>query len=217
MHSDLVLQQRVIDALEFEPSVNAAHIGVAVRDGVVTLSGHVDSYFEKKEAERTTRRVKGVTAVALHLNVVLPSDHQTEDDQIAARAVQLLHWDVMVPRDAVSVSVEDGIVTLNGEVAWQYQRAEAESDVRKLSGVKAVVNTISVRPKVNPDDIHLRIRQALERHAEIEADNVAIQVENGKVLLSGAVHAAAERRAIERAAWSAPGVVDVVDNIALTR
>jgi len=160
--------------------------------------------------------VKGVKAIAQELVVLPPTVHQTEDDQVAARAIKLLAWDVMVPDGRISIAVEHGIVTLEGEVDWQHQRAAAEADLCKLGGVKAVVNKIIVRPSVKSTDIHLRIREALERHAEIEANRIAIRVDGGKVTLSGKVHSDAERREIERAAWSAAGVSDVHDHIVVT-
>lgn len=217
MKDDLLLQQRVIDALEFEPSVDAAHIGVSVRQGVVTLSGHVDSFAEKFAAERTVRQVKGVMAVAEELEVHLPSDKKLGDDEIAARAMRLLHWDVAVPADRVTIKVEHGIVTLEGTVDWRFQRAEAEYDVRKLSGVRGVVNAIAVAPRVLTADVQDQIRAALERNAELEAHRVTITVTGGKVTLSGKVNAWTEREAIERAAWSVPGVTEVEDRIELGR
>jgi osmotically-inducible protein OsmY len=217
MKDDLHVQQRVIDELEFEPSVNAAHIGVSVRDGVVTLGGHVDSFAEKFAAERTARRIKGVKAVAQELVVELPSDRKTADDEIAARAVKILDWDGLVPHDKISVKVEHGVVTLAGTVDWDYQRVEAEHDVHKLGGVKAVVNAILVKPTVRSEDIHAKIRGALERNADIEAGHITVSVAGGKVTLRGTVNAWTEREAIERAAWSAPGVTQVEDQIELAR
>jgi len=217
MKDDVLLQQRVIDELEFEPSVDAAHVGVSVRDGVVTLSGHVESFIEKFAAERTVRRVKGVKAVAQELAVRLASDSKTADDEIAARAIKILSWDELVPKDGISVKVEHGIVTLGGQVEWHYQRAEAEYDVRKLSGVKAVINDIVVQPNVRSEDVHAKIRAALERNAEVEAHGITVSVTDGKVTLGGRVNAWTEREAIERAAWSAPGVTQVEDKIELAR
>jgi len=217
MNDDLQLQQRVMDELEFEPSVNAAHIGVSVRDGVVTLSGHVESFIEKFAAERTAQRVYGVKAVAQEMVVHLPFDRKTADDEIAARAVKMLNWDALVPHGRISVKVEHGIVTLDGEVDWHYQRAEAEYDMRKLGGVKAVVNHIAVKPSVRSEDIRAKIRAALERNAEVEAGNITVDVSGGKVTLGGRVHGWTEREAIERAAWSAPGVTQVEDHIELAR
>jgi len=217
MNDDLVLQQRVIDALEFEPSVNAAHIGVSVRSGVVTLSGHVDSFAEKFAAERTVKQVKGVRAVAEELEVHLPSDKKLGDDEIAARASRLLHWDVAVPENRITVKVEHGIVTLEGSVDWAFQRAEAEYDVRKLGGVRGVVNMIAVKPKVLAADVQEQIRAALERDAQLEAGRITINVAGSRVTLTGKVHAWTEREAIERAAWSVPGVTEVEDRIELSR
>lgn len=217
MKDDLILQQRVIDEMEFEPSVNAAHIGISVRGGVVTLSGHVDSFVEKFAAERTARRVKGVKAVAQELEVRLPGDRKTADEEIAARAVQILSWDALVPRDRIGVKVEHGIVTLSGEVDWQFQRAEAEADVRKLGGVRSVINDIAIAPKLRAEDVQATIRAALERNAEVEAGKVTVTVSGSKVTLAGKVNAWTEREAIERAAWSAPGVAQVEDRIELVR
>lgn len=217
MNDDLQLQQRVIDELEFEPSVNAAHIGVSVRNGVVTLSGHVESYVEKFAAERTARRVRGVKAIAQELAVRLPFEHKTDDDEIAARAVRILAWDVAIPRDRIAVKVEHGVVSLNGTVDWEYQRAEAEYDVRKLTGVKGVINDVMVVPRAEVEDVRAKIRAALERNAEVEANNITVSVADGKVTLGGKVKAWTEREAAERAAWSAPGVRQVEDRIELAR
>lgn len=217
MKDDLQLQQRVVDELEFEPSVDAAHIGVSVRDGVVTLSGHVGSYIEKFAAERVVRRTKGVKAIAQELEVRLPFEHKTADDEIAARAVRILNWDVAVPSDRISVKAEHGIVTLTGTVDWHYQRAEAEHDVRKLTGVMSVINDIMVAPRADAEDVRASIRAALERNAEVESNRITVSVADGKVTLGGKVDAWTEREAVERAAWSVPGVTQVDDRIELAR
>lgn len=217
MKEDLQLQKMIIDELEFEPSVKAAHIGVSVRDGVVTLSGHVESYAEKFAAERAARRIKGVKAIAQELEVQLPFEHKTADDEIAARAVHFLDWDVAIPRGRISVKVEHGIVTLNGAVDWAYQRAEAEYDVRKLTGVKGVINDIMIVPRADIEDVRAKIRAALERNAELEANNITVSVADGKVTLGGKVKAWTEREAAERAAWSVPGVRQIEDHIELVR
>lgn len=217
MTSDVELQQRVMDELDFEPRVNAAHIGISVRAGVVMLTGHVGSLAEKYAAERAARRVKGVTAVAQELDVHLPTDKKTGDDEIAARAVRILNWDVLIPHERIEVKVEHGTVTLSGVVEWNYQRLEAEEDVLRLGGVMAVINDILVAPRVRVDDVAAAIRGALERNAETEAHRVQVQVSGGLVTLRGKVAAWTEREAIERAAWSIPGVSHVEDLIELTR
>ena len=217
MSDDMQLQQWVMDELAFDPRVDGTHIGVSVRNGVVTLSGRVGSYAEKFAAEEVARRVKGVLAVAQKLEVHLPSDKKTDDDEIAERAARMLHWDVLVPDDRIKVRVEHGYVTLIGEVEWHFQRAEAEADVRKLSGVKAVINDIEVKPTVRSQNVEGRIRAALERNAATEADRVSVKVSNGKVTLTGKVNAWTEREVIERAAWSVPGVTEVDDQIGLAR
>lgn len=213
MSEELKLQQRVIDELEFEPAVNAAHIGVSVRGSVVTLTGHVESFAEKFAAERAARRVKGVTGVAQEIEVHLAEDKKTADDEIAQRAVKLLEWDVAVPSAAIAVKVEHGIVTLTGTVDWGFQRAEAEYDVRKLGGVKGVVNLIAIRPQVRAAEVRSRLTAAFERNADLEAKHLTIDVINGKVVLGGEVASWAEREAAERAAWSVPGVTAVDDRI----
>ena len=211
--SDQSLRQDITDELDFEPAVNSAHIGVAVADGVVTLSGHVGSYAEKLAAESATRRVKGVRAIAQEIEVRYPSDKKTADDEIAQRAVKMLEWDVAVPSRAIEIKVEHGIVTLNGTVDWGFQRAEAEYDVRKLGGVKGVINLIAIRPKVRAEEVRSRLTAAFERNADLEAKHLKIDVVNGKVVLSGEVASWTEREAAERAAWSVPGVTAVDDRI----
>ncbi len=213
MNEDAILQQRVIDELQFDPSIAAAHIGVSVRNGIVALSGHVDSFVEKAAAERAARRVRGVKAVAQEIEVRLPGDKKTEDDEIAARAVKLLEWDVAVPHEAIRVKVTHGIVALTGTVDWAYQSAEAEYDVRKLGGVKAVINDLRIRPQANVTDVRAQICGAFERSAELDAGRVAVDLVNGKVVLSGKVRSWTERQDAERAAWSAPGVTAVENRI----
>jgi osmotically-inducible protein OsmY len=155
--------------------------------------------------------------VARELEVHLPSDKKVGDDEIAARAVRILNWDHVVPHDCIAVKVERGIVTLSGEVDWHFQRTEAEDDMRKLGGVRGVINQILVKPKVHAEDVQGKIRAALERNAEVEASRISVVVSGNKVTLSGRVNAWTEREAIERAAWSTPGVTEVEDRIELVR
>jgi osmotically-inducible protein OsmY len=214
--SELQLRQDVVDELEFDPAVNAAHIGVAAEEGVITLSGHVGSYTEKLAAIAATRRVRGVRAIADEIEVRYPSDRKTSDDQIAKRAVDILAWDTVVPAGSIQVTVHDGWVTLAGNVDWQYQRKAAEEDVRKLSGVHGVINNVTIRPRVKADDIKQKIEDALKRHAEVEAKAIRVTVRNGdQVLLEGKVDNWDERYAVENAAWSAPGVKSVEDRISV--
>ena len=172
---DQDLRQRIIDELEFQPSINAANIGVAVENGIVTLSGHVASFAEKYDAEQAVRRVKGVRGIAEEIEVRYPNEKKTADDQIAARALNIIAWDTTIPDDAVRVKVQQGWITLTGRVHWHYQRAAAEDAVRKLSGVTGVTNFIEVRSPVKADDVKKRIESALKRHAEIEAGSIQVR------------------------------------------
>lgn len=209
---DLQLQETILDELKFEPSINAAHIGVAVDNGVVTLSGHVGSYAEKTQAVAAARRVKGVRAIADDIAVRMADDKKTSDDEIAKRAVALLNWDVTIPANRVQVTVRNGWVTLGGDVDWQYQRRSAEEDVRKLSGVNGVTVAIAVKPHVRACDVKNQIEDALRRRAEDEAHGITVRVDGtDSVILEGKVQNWDEFFAVENAAWSAPGVkaVDV--------
>jgi len=215
--SDITLRQNVIDELEFEPALNAAHIGVAVDKGVVSLSGHVGSYAEKLAAEKAARRVKGVLAIAEGLKVRFASDKKTNDDEIARRALNILEWSAVVPEGRVMVKVQNGWVSLSGEVDWQHQRIGAEHLIRRLSGIQGVVNRISLNPQVQPSDVKRKIEDALRRSAQVQASQIMVSVEDGRaVALEGIVHDWEEREAVERAAWSVPGVTRVIDRLSIT-
>jgi osmotically-inducible protein OsmY len=213
--SDRQLQQRVQEGLEWDPSVDAAHIGVAANNGVVTLSGHVTSYAEKLATEQAVRRIRGVKAIAQEIEVRLPFEPKTSDEEIAQRAVRILAWDVSIPKDAVTVKVEKGRVALAGEVKWQHQRTAAEHAVQKLTGVREVINQVRVRARPQATDIRHRIEEALRRDANLEAARITVTVVDGQVELGGSVQHWHERDAAERAAWSAPGVSSVRDHIAI--
>jgi osmotically-inducible protein OsmY len=214
--SDTSLRQDIIDELDFEPSVNAAHIGVAVDDGVVTLSGHVCSYAEKMAAERAARRVKGVHAIAQEIEVRYPSDKKTADDEIAGRALAVLRWNTVIPPDSVQIRVQDGWVTLTGEVDWQFQRIAAESQIRRLSGVAGLMNSITIKPHAQTADIKTKIEEALKRSAEVEARNIRVsRIGDTRIALEGTVHDWQEREAVTNAAWSAPGVLSVEDRLTI--
>lgn len=212
---DTTLRQDVLDELEFEPSIDAADIGVAVEDGTVTLTGHVPTYAQKRTAENIVKRVKGVRAIAQEIEVRPVGAHMTADDEIAKRAVNSLKWNSSVPQDAVQVKVENGWVSLSGKVQWQYQKQAAERAIRELAGVKSVSNMIEITPSVSPTDVRQRIENALKRDAELEAKRIQVRVDDRKVTLDGKVRTWAERDAAERAAWAAPGVSSVVDHIAI--
>ena len=210
-----LLRQYVIDELDFDPSFDSANVGVAVENGVVTLTGHVGSYAEKIAAEKAAQRVKGVHAVAQEIEVRYPEQKKTADDQIAECAVAIIGWDAMVPVDAVMVKVQKGWVTLTGNVEWQYQRTAAESAIRRLSGVIGVTNLIEVKPRIQPQNIKAKIMEALKRNAELEADSIRVTVKDDKVTLEGRVKAWFERGIAERTAWSAPGVKSVEDRLSI--
>ena len=213
--TDRQLQKDVIDELAWDPSVDAARIGVEVTDGVVTLSGRVLSYAEKWNAEQAAQRVSGVKGVAIDLDVALPGEAEYTDAELARRAIAALEWSISVPRDAVKVRVEDGWVTLSGDVDWAYARDAAESCLRGLIGIKGVINNVSVRPKVALGNVKTRIEAALQRRAHADLKGISVTVEGGTVTLAGRVDSLAERLTMENAAWSAPGVRDVVDNLTI--
>ena len=217
MMTDSQLRQDIIEELEFDPSFSGEHIAVAVDKAVVTLSGHVNSYAEKLAAIEAARRVKGVHAIAENIEVRCPYEKQTADDQIATRARDILKWDVFVPPNAVDVLVHEGWVTLSGNVNWYFEKIAAEDDIRKLSGVRGIDNMIAIKPQLEPSDVKSKIDSALKRHAEIDANAISVSVENGnKVVLGGAVDSWGARRAVEDAAWSAPGVASVEDRLTMT-
>lgn len=214
MDSDTRIRDEVVDELDFEPSLDNSGIGVAVKDGVVTLSGHVPAFAQKFAAEKCAQRVRGVKAVAMDINVRLAGDAKKSDDEIAERAVNILRWSTSVS-DKVKVVVENGWVKLNGEVEHYYQKQAAERAIRQLSGVVAVSNLITIKPGVRPSDVKERIGKAFQRSAELDSAAIKVDVAGSTVTLSGRVKAWHERKLAEDAAWAIPGVTSVHDNITL--
>jgi len=217
MKNDTDLLRDVLDELEWEPSVDAAEIGVTVRDGVVTLTGAVKSYAEKMTAERVTKRVVGVKAIANDIEVRLRGTAERNDSDIARAAVDALKWKTLVPDDRIKVLVTKGWVTLEGDLDWQYQRDAAFEAVHHLVGVKGVNNLLAVKPRASATEVKSRIEAAFRRSAELDAQKVRVETRDGKVTLRGEVQSWSERQEAERTAWSAPGVTEVENLIAIGR
>lgn len=214
MSNDTQLKQAVLDELAWEPSVNAAHIGVTAKGGVITLMGHVDAYAEKAAAEVAAGRVKGVKAIAEEIEVKLPSLSKRDDGEIASAAINRMSWDTSIPKDAVKVKIQDGWVTLTGQVEWFFQKDAAAAEIRGLMGVTGVSNQITVKTRPNVGDISEGIRHALHR-SWYDDDNVKVTAKDGKVELNGTVHTWSDRQMAGMTAWAAPGTISVQNNIAV--
>jgi osmotically-inducible protein OsmY len=213
--TDRELQRHVEDALGWEPSFDAADIGVSVDNGVVTLRGDIASNTARAAAERVALAVYGVKAVANDLNVRLPGDSERTDSDIAQAAVNALQWHTVVPANKIAVAVTNGWITLKGNLDWQYQKDAAARAVRDLRGVRGVNNYITLQPQVKSTDVREKIEAAFKRSAEIDARRIAVTAQDGKVILNGNVRSWAERREAERAAWAAPGVKQVEDHLSV--
>jgi osmotically-inducible protein OsmY len=215
MKTDAQLKTDVMEALRWEPSVTASDISVAAHDGVVTLSGSVPYYAQKWAAEGATQRVEGVKAIAEGLEVNLSGVHKRKDTDIAQAIVSALAWHVWVP-STVQATVENGWVTLTGSVTWGFERSAAETAVRYLSGVKGVSNNISLKPTVQPNSVKDAIEKALKRDAEIDAAHITVKADGSKVTLTGTISSWTERGQASSAAWNAPGVTEVENDLVVS-
>jgi len=208
---NLALKLKVLDELAWQPGIDEAHIVVTVRGGVVTLTGYVRSYAEKCLAERAAGRVIGVRAVADETEIRYLSDLDHGDEDIARRALDVISWDLSVPKGRVKISIEKGWVTLSGDVDWRFQKQAAESDIRNLPGVMGVSNAIEIKPKVGIRDVERQIKAAFRRNAEFDAENIVVTADGCSVTLSGLVGSYFQRTLAADTAWSAPGVTRVHD------
>ncbi|MBZ5856555.1 BON domain-containing protein [Flavihumibacter profundi] len=213
MKSDIEIQRNVMEQLRWEPFLNASEIGVAVKNGIVTLSGHVDSYSKKIHAEKAAKKVSGVKAIAEEIQVGLFPSFRKTDSEIAEAAITALKWHTMIPEDKIKISVENGIVTLEGEVEWEYQRTQAKMSIENLKGVWSVTNLITIKPKITPGDIKVKINSVFQRSATLDASKISAEVIGNKIILQGKVRSFAEKEDAECAAWSAPGVTAVENRL----
>ena len=216
MRTDTKIQRDVLDELKWEPGLDHEKVGVSVDEGVVTLSGIVGSYAERLLAEKTARGVKGVRAIAENMIVRYAGDKKSSDAEIAQRVSDVLDWDAMIPRERVSVTVENGVVKLSGEVDWHYQKVRAHKCAAKISGVIRVANLITIKASVDTGEVKDLIRQAFERQADLDATRIQVRADGDRVILSGSVSSWAERQVAERTAWAAPGVSQLEDNLVIS-
>jgi len=214
--NDSILKQYVVDELAWRPDVDSAHIEVSADHGVVSLQGEVPSYAEKYAAGQAVKRLEGVRGVVDNLQVRPLGVASVQDGEIARRALSSLAWDTAIPRDSIKVSVEGGHVTLSGEVSWQFQKSAAERAVRRLHGVVAVSDNITLRNATQPGDVKSRIESALERQAQLESNAIRVSVSDGMVTLEGKVDSWLARDCATEAAWAAPGVRTVRDRLTLS-
>jgi VCBS repeat-containing protein len=213
MKSDLQIQQDVMEELKWEPFLNASDIGVSVKNGIVTLSGQVDAYSKKIAAEKSTKNVTGVKAIAEDIQIGVSPTHDKTDTEIAEAVLNALKWHTAVQEEKITIKVEDGNVRLDGEVEWEYQRSNAKTAIENLSGVKSVINLITVKAKVLAADVTEKIMDAFHRSATIDAACIKPEITGNKVILRGKVRSVSEKEDAETAAWNAPGVTSVENKL----
>jgi len=213
MKTDHQVQQDVIQELHWEPSIDSTQIGVAVKDGIVTLTGDVGSYAEKWDAELVCQRIQGVRGTAIEIQVTLPGASQRSDTDIARTAENILQWATVLPVEAIKVQVEKGWITLTGDVEWDYQRQAASRAVRHLMGVTGVSDQISIKPAVSLSAVKTDIEAALKRRAAVDAHDISVEVKGSDIFLTGTIHSWQDRELARRSAWNTPGVRNVFDNI----
>ena len=216
IRTDEAIQTDILEELKWDTRVQPNEIGVMVKDGVVTLTGWVDSYLKKMAAEEAAHRVRGVKAVANDIEVRLPGSAERTDADLAKAVITALKWQAAIPAGTLDVTVSQGWVTLKGEVEFGFQKRFAERAVQRLSGVKGVTNLITVKPRLSPSDLKQQIERALIRNAETDARNITVEVQGSKVILRGTVRSYAEKQAAEDTAWSAPGVSEVDNRIVIS-
>ncbi len=209
MKTDAQIQRDVMDELKWTPLLNSSEVGVAVKDGVVTLSGQVDSYAKKVAAEKAAKKISGVKAIAEDIHVGVSPSYRKTDTEIAEAVINALKWHAAVQQEKIKVSVEDGLVKLEGQVDWDFQRTNAVNTVQNLSGVRYVSNLLTVKPAITSPDVEQRITAAFHRSATLDAGKITAEVSGHKVTLKGSVRSFAEKNDAENAAWAAPGVTSV--------
>lgn len=213
MKTDSELKKDVTAELKWDSSINETEVGVAVKDGIVTLTGYLGTYSEKLAAEKAAKRVMGVKAVVQEIEIKISGSDKRTDVDIAKAALDSLKWDSSIPKDAILVKVDNGWITLEGSVQWNYQKLAAKSDVEKLRGVRGVTNLIVIKSAVEPSKVKENIRKTFERNASLDADEINVSVDGHKVTLNGYVQSWDEEKQAKEAAWSAPGVWQVVNNL----